>query len=138
MLHLLRPRNQRKGAIADVEFEGEPYAAGVSFFLGNAPPGIGPPLHNHSYAEVCIVRSGQAAMTLDGQDIVAQAGDIVVIGPGTPHRFVSTGDERLDMMCIHANSQFIIEWLGDRRREGTDLRRGTGANVMSDNAGITS
>ena len=77
-------------------------------------------------------------MTLDGQDIVAQAGDIVVIGPGTPHRFVSTGDERLDMMCIHANSQFIIEWLGDRRREGTDLRRGTGANVMSDNAGITS
>lgn len=133
-MHLLRPRNQRKGAIADVEFEGEPYGAGVSFLIGNAPPGIGPPLHKHPYAEVCIVRSGQAAMTVDGQDIVAQAGDIVVIGPGTPHRFISTGDERLDMVCIHANSRFIIEGLGDRHGEGTDLRRSSGANVLSDNA----
>jgi mannose-6-phosphate isomerase-like protein (cupin superfamily) len=138
MLHLLRPRNQRKGAIADVEFEGEPYGAGVSFFLGNALPGIGPPLHKHPYAEVCIVRSGQAAMTVDGQDIVAHAGDIVVIGPGTPHRFVSTGDEQLEMACIHANSHFIIEWLGDRSGEGTDLRSDAGTNVLSDNAKLTS
>ncbi len=123
MLRLLRPSEQRRGAIADVEFEGEPYGAGVSFFLGNALSGRGPPLHKHPYAEVCIVRSGQAAMTVKGQDIVAHAGDIVVIGSGTPHRFVAIGDERLDMVCIHANSRFIIEWLSDRRGDGTDLRR---------------
>lgn len=114
MFRVLKPGDQRKGAIADVEFEGEPYDAGVSFFIGNAQPGKGPPLHQHPYAEVCVVRSGQVAMTADGQEVIARAGDIAVIGPGTPHKFVAIGDERLDMVCIHATGRFIIEWLGDR------------------------
>lgn len=114
MFHLLKPNDQRKGAIADVEFEGGPYGAGVCFLLGNAPPGRGPPLHKHPYAEVCVVRSGQVAMTVDGREVIARPGDIAVIGPGTPHRFVGIGDERLDMVCIHATSRFIIEWLSDR------------------------
>jgi hypothetical protein len=35
MFHRLNRCDQRKGAIATVEFEGEPYGAGVSFFQGN-------------------------------------------------------------------------------------------------------
>jgi mannose-6-phosphate isomerase-like protein (cupin superfamily) len=69
MFHILHRRDQRKGAIATVEFEGEPYCAG--------------------------------------------AGDIVVIGPATPHRFAAIGDERLDMVCAHASDRFIIECLSD-------------------------
>lgn len=34
--------DQRKGSIPTVEFEGEPYRARVSFFLGNLQPGKGP------------------------------------------------------------------------------------------------
>ena len=67
MFHILHRRDQRKGAIAAVEFEGEPYGAGVSFFLGNLPPGKGPGLHQHPYAETCIVLAGQAAMVVDGE-----------------------------------------------------------------------
>ncbi len=113
MFHILRRGDQRQGAIAAVEFEGQPYGAGVSFFLGDLAPGKGPGLHKHPYAETCIVRSGQAAMTVDGEEVVAGPGDIVVIGPGAPHRFTAVGEERLDMVCIHASDRFIIEWLND-------------------------
>ena len=113
MFHFLQRRDQRKGAIATVEFEGEPYGAGVSFFLGNLPPGKGPGLHKHPYSETCIVLSGQAAMVIDGAEVDAGAGDIVVIGPATPHRFTAIGDERLDMVCVHASDRFIIEGLSD-------------------------
>jgi mannose-6-phosphate isomerase-like protein (cupin superfamily) len=113
MFHILRRGDQRQGAIAAVEFEGQPYGAGVSFFLGDLAPGKGPGLHKHPYAETCIVRSGQAAMTVDGEEVVAGPGDIVVIGPEAPHRFTAVGEDRLNMVCIHASDRFIIEWLND-------------------------
>jgi mannose-6-phosphate isomerase-like protein (cupin superfamily) len=113
MFHILHRRDQRKGKIAAVEFEGEPYGAGISFFQGNLAPGKGPGLHQHPYAETCIVLSGQAAMVVDGQETVAGAGDIVVIGPATPHRFTSLGPERLDMVAIHDSDRFIIETLSE-------------------------
>ncbi len=84
MFHILHRGDQRKGAIAAVEFEGKPYGAGVSFFQGNLPPGKGPGLHQDPYSETCIVLSGQAAMVVDGEEVVANAGNIVVMGPATP------------------------------------------------------
>jgi mannose-6-phosphate isomerase-like protein (cupin superfamily) len=113
MFHILKRRDQKKGSIAAVEFEGESYGAGISFFLGNLSPGKGPGLHKHPYSETCIVLSGQAAMVVDGEEVVASAGDIVVIGAATPHRFTAIGDERLDMVCVHASDHFIIERLND-------------------------
>ena len=113
MFHILKRSEQRKGTIATVEFEGEPYGAGISFFVGNIPPGKGPGLHKHPYAETCVVLSGQAAMIVDGEEIVAGAGDIVVIGPATPHRFTAIGDERLAMICVHASDRIVIEALSD-------------------------
>lgn len=58
MSQILKSCDQRKGPIAKVEFEGEPYAAGISFFQGNLPPGKGPGMHKHPYPETCIVLSG--------------------------------------------------------------------------------
>jgi quercetin dioxygenase-like cupin family protein len=113
MFRIVHRDDQRRGAIADVQFEGEPFGSEVSFFLGDLPPGKGPALHKHPYSETCIVRFGQAAMTVDGEELVAGAGDIVVIGPETPHGFSAIGDERLEMVCIHASERFVIEWLSD-------------------------
>lgn len=67
--------------------------------------------HKHPYCEICIIRSGQAAMSVDGQEVIAGAGDIVVIEPETPHGYVAAGNEKLEITCIHASSEFIIEWL---------------------------
>ncbi len=113
MFHIVHRCDQRKGPIAAVEFEGEQYGAGVSFFLGNLPPGKGPGLHKHPYPETCIVLSGQAAMVVDGQEVVADAGDVVIIGAATPHRFTALGDERLDMICVHASERFVIDPVND-------------------------
>lgn len=111
MFHILKRSEQRKGKIATVEFEGQPHGAGLSFFVGNLAPGKGPGLHKHPYSETCIVLRGQAAMVLDEQEIVAGAGDIVVIGPETPHRFTAVGEEQLDMVAIHDSDRFTIDSL---------------------------
>jgi mannose-6-phosphate isomerase-like protein (cupin superfamily) len=108
---ILHPDEQTRGRIAAVEFEGADYGAGLSFFIGDLEPGRGPPMHTHPYAETCILRSGRAAMTIDGQEVLAGPGDIVVIGPGTPHRFTAIGEERLVAVCIHASERFVIEWV---------------------------
>jgi mannose-6-phosphate isomerase-like protein (cupin superfamily) len=109
---ILHPDEQTRGRIAAVEFEGSDHGAGLSFFIGDLEPGRGPPMHRHPYAETCILRSGRAAMTIDGQEVIAGPGDIVVIGPGTPHRFIAIGEERLVAVCIHASERFVIEWVG--------------------------
>jgi mannose-6-phosphate isomerase-like protein (cupin superfamily) len=88
-------------------FEGEPYGSQVSFFLVYNAPGEGPDLHTHPYSETWIVRSGRARFTADGDDIDAGPGDIVVVGPETPHKFKNAGDERLDVICIHASPRMI-------------------------------
>ena len=113
MFHVVKQGDAPRGAIADVAFEGAPYGAGVSFFLGDLPPGTGPGLHSHPYPEICLIRAGQAAITVDGQEVVAGAGDIVIIGPGSPHSFTAIGSERLEAVAMHATARFIIEWPGD-------------------------
>ena len=92
-----------------VTFEGEAHRSGVSFFLVNNTPGAGPDLHRHPYSETWIVRSGRARFTADGEEIEAGAGDIVVVGPETPHKFKNVGDDRLDIVCIHASPRMIQE-----------------------------
>ena len=94
MFHIVNRSDQKKGAIAAVEFEGHPYGAGISFFQGNREPGKGPGLHKHPYPETCVVFSGRAAMVVDGQEVIAGAGDVVVIGPETPHRFTQSATNR--------------------------------------------
>ncbi len=113
MYRVLHRDDQRQGAVAAVEFEGAQHGAGVSFFTGDLAPGRGPRLHRHPYPETCIVRSGRAAMAIDGEEVVAGAGDIVVIAPGAPHRFTAVGDEPLVAVCIHASDRFVIEWLDE-------------------------
>ena len=114
MLQVLRRADQRKGTIASVEFEGGLYGAGISFFVGNVPPGTGPRPHCHPYPEVCVVRSGQAEVIVDGKAVVAGPGDIVIVGPGACHRLTAIGQEPLDMIAIHASERFIITWTGER------------------------
>lgn len=94
-----------------VTFEGEPYGSGVSFFLVNNEPGKGPDLHRHPYSETWIVRSGSGLFTADGEDVEAGPGDIVVVGPETPHKFKNVGTGRLDVVCIHASPRMIQESL---------------------------
>jgi mannose-6-phosphate isomerase-like protein (cupin superfamily) len=113
MFKVLHTRDLTTSGSRTVRFEGAPYDAGVSFFLVDNDPGVGPDLHKHPYAETFIVRSGKARITAGGEDIEAGPGDIVVVGAETPHLFKNIGTDRLDIICIHAAPQMAQEWLDD-------------------------
>jgi mannose-6-phosphate isomerase-like protein (cupin superfamily) len=78
--------------------------ASLIFFDG--PPGSGSKLHHHPYPEVFVMQSGQATFMVDGEEIAAQAGDILIAPAGTSHKFTNTGDEPLRVLGIHLNARF--------------------------------
>src|SRR5947209_14049376 len=102
MYKVIRSGELSPSAGGTVTFEGESYGSGVSLFLMNSEPGKGPGLHFHPYSETWIVRAGKARFAVDGEDIEVGPGDIMVAGPHTVHGFKNIGNERIDIICIHA------------------------------------
>ena len=74
-------------AIADLaqsetayEFQGHHHGdAGVSFIVIDTPPGSGPKLHKHPYAEVFVVQEGSVKFTAGEEVIEASGGQVVVV-----------------------------------------------------------
>jgi mannose-6-phosphate isomerase-like protein (cupin superfamily) len=96
------------------EFEGYLYGdASVSFLIIDLEHGQGPRLHAHPYEEVFIVQEGHATFTVGTQTIEVDAGQVVIVPPNTPHKFVNSGAGRLRQVDIHPNRRFVTEWLED-------------------------
>lgn len=89
------------------EFVGEKHGAPISIYFVNAPPGRGPVLHKHPYVETVIVQEGTGRITVGDQQREVKPGDIVVIPPETPHRFINIGATPLRQIDIHASRSFI-------------------------------
>ncbi|MFL5845787.1 MAG: cupin domain-containing protein [Solirubrobacteraceae bacterium] len=88
-------------------FEGA--AAGgvaVSMFVTDYPPGRGPDLHLHPYAEVFYVQTGTGEFTAGDEQRLVEAGHIVVVPPDTPHGFKCRSD-RLQVVSVHPSPQVI-------------------------------
>jgi mannose-6-phosphate isomerase-like protein (cupin superfamily) len=83
----------------------------ISFLLVEAPPGGGPALHKHEYAEIFIVLEGEATYIAGGEERQVIAGEIVVVPAGTPHRFFNSGEGPLRQVDIHASRRFVTHWL---------------------------
>ena len=94
------------------EFEGYKYGdTNVTFILVDVPPGAGPRLHKHPYAEVFIILEGRATYTVGPDTLEAVAGQVLIVQPETPHKFVNSGDGPLRQVDIHLNERFVTEWL---------------------------
>ena len=94
------------------EFEG--YLHGdvpASLIFVDGPPGSGPRLHRHPYAEIFVIQEGQATFTVGAEVIAVRAGQILVAPAGIPHKFVNTGDGPLRQLDIHLSARFDTEWL---------------------------
>lgn len=83
----------------------------VPLIFVSAEPGQGPRLHSHPYPETFIVRAGRALYTIGDRQIEAQAGQILVVSAGMPHKFRSFGPDRLESIDIHASERFVTDWL---------------------------
>jgi quercetin dioxygenase-like cupin family protein len=90
-------------------FEGKEHDATASFFVNTHAPGEGPSLHRHPYEEIFILLDGQATFRRGEDEIDAQAGEIVIVPPDTPHGFKNTGDERLLFVSIHPAPEMVQE-----------------------------
>src|SRR5690349_15919787 len=84
------------GTIAE-RFDGATHGHGiaVSFFLNHTPPGRGAGPHTHPYAEVFSIHSGEATFVVDGAEIAAIGGQVVVVPPGAAHAFTNSGEQTL-------------------------------------------
>src|SRR3979411_1280871 len=73
--------------------------------------GEGPRLHKHPYHEIFILLEGRSTFTVGSKTLDAGAGQIVVVRPDVPHKFVNSGTGRLRQIDVHASPKFITEWL---------------------------
>lgn len=93
------------------EVEGAPLGSAVSIILTRLDrAGDGPALHRHPYSETFVVRVGRVAFSDGTSTIVAEAGQVVVVPPDTPHRFVGLTNH-VEMVDIHVSPTFITAWL---------------------------
>jgi quercetin dioxygenase-like cupin family protein len=94
------------------DFQGFRYGGTpVSFIWVEAPPGAGPRLHRHPYAEIFLVLEGHVTFTVGDQEHEGAAGQTLIVPPNTPHKFRNTGAGVLRQVDIHASERFITEWL---------------------------
>jgi mannose-6-phosphate isomerase-like protein (cupin superfamily) len=85
--------------------------ASLIFFDG--PPGSGPKLHRHPYAEIFVIQEGQAIFIVGDAMIEASSGQILIAPAGVPHNFTNSGSGPLRQLDIHLNDRFETEWLED-------------------------
>ena len=90
-------------------FDGHQHGAQVSFFLSHNRQGTGPELHRHPYEEVFIVQEGVVRFTVGEQTIEATGGEIVVVPPNTPHKFVALSTPHRQV-SIHPVARMETEW----------------------------
>jgi quercetin dioxygenase-like cupin family protein len=83
-----------------VKYEGRDEVP-VSMFLTRYERGEGPDLHFHPYAEVFVVLEGTASFTVGEEDLVVEAGNVVVVPPETVHGFKNPGDAILRVHSVH-------------------------------------
>jgi quercetin dioxygenase-like cupin family protein len=90
---------------------GEHGDPGVSFFVTRTPPGGGPSLHTHPYAEVFIVLEGQSTFLLGDEEQLVDAGHVVVVPAGAPHGFTNRTEATLHQVNIHPRDEMDTTWL---------------------------
>jgi mannose-6-phosphate isomerase-like protein (cupin superfamily) len=93
------------------QLSGADHGLALSILNVNAGPGEGPAAHVHDYPEVIVVQQGQVTCVIGDREIVAQAGDVVIIGAGEPHRFFNSGEGPLLQIDIHLSDRFATKWL---------------------------
>ena len=80
-----------------------------------APCNVGPPPHHHEWDEAYYVLAGRVRFTLDGREVVLDAGEFVLIPGGTVHGFTgATDDARMLIFDAPAHSE---DFFRDASRE---------------------
>ena len=93
------------------ELVGSDHDVDACVIFVDAPPGRGPSLHRHPYAEIFIVQEGEGTFVVGDEERRAGAGEVLIVPPDTPHAFTSTGETNLRQVDVHLSRRFQTEWL---------------------------
>ncbi|MEX2135512.1 MAG: cupin domain-containing protein [Chloroflexota bacterium] len=86
---------------------GSDYGLVTSVMHAQVAPGSGPRRHRHPHAEIFVLHDGQGRYEVEGTNIDAQAGDMVIVLPDAWHSFVNTGSDFLRQTAIHQNPRAV-------------------------------
>jgi len=87
--------------------------AHLTLVLGETPPGQGTRLHRHDVEEIVIIHAGRGTFTVGNIIIEVGPGEVVIIPPGVPHRFVNHTQDILYHTDVFASDHFAVEVLAD-------------------------
>lgn len=79
----------------------------ASIFIVATDRGEGPDLHVHPYPEVFVVETGVARFTVGDEQIVVEAGNVVVVPAETPHGFKGESEEKLRVVSFHPSPEVV-------------------------------
>jgi len=95
---------------------GQDYVLVTSLMYSRIVPGSGPQRHRHPHAEIFVIHDGQGCYEIEGTEIDAIAGDMVIVPPNAWHTFTNTGVTMLRQTAIHQNPRAAAEHeVGTRR-----------------------
>jgi quercetin dioxygenase-like cupin family protein len=63
-------------------------------------PGLEFEEHSHPQEQVTIIQSGRLLLTIAGEKVELQTGDICSVFPNVSHSSVVIGDEKVEAICI--------------------------------------
>jgi len=111
-MHRVRQEDLPFAGISHVFVGADQGDTGICAYLVTARRGEGPPPHRHPYDEIFFIREGHGVWTVDGEELEAGAGDILVVKAGEVHSFRALGDEPLVQIDVHVSPRFVQENLG--------------------------
>ncbi|HEY64447.1 MAG TPA: cupin domain-containing protein [Caldilineae bacterium] len=62
-------------------------------------------VHTHETQEAFCILQGRGILELDGEKIPVQAGDVIIIEPGENHHLISSEDEPIINLWLHAGEE---------------------------------
>lgn len=73
------------------------------------PGGFNPP-HSHDREEVMLQLEGRVSVSCEGQEVILESGDALIIPAGTLHRVTNAGDVPADWLIVSpAGTRFFSE-----------------------------
>ena len=85
-------------------------ASALSIFEQWCEPGLGAPTHWHAVEEVLTVLSGEAEIWMDGERVLARAGQSALIPAGSRHGFRNAGNGELHILAVLASPIFEAQY----------------------------
>lgn len=89
-----------------MQYIDQPTPAFAAEHMGHARAGAQDVFHAHPGCELDLMLAGACRLRLDGRGLVLNAGDLVLIAPGCPHRFIAEARPP-ERIVLHFDAAFL-------------------------------